>query len=133
MQNPLVVAGGIVGGIVLGFIYVYVLVYMPFLVSGPGYKYVGPWAFFLNGTASAFLVALVVGIPLGALLPRLAVPLAVLASAIAVIFLIYFGPPWTISSELWWIPVTDALQLPLLFLLGAWFGSVLRVPLHART
>jgi hypothetical protein len=52
-----------------------------FTVSG--YKYIGHWAFFLNGTASALLTAVILGIPLGLLLPRFAVRLAFVIGAVA--------------------------------------------------
>ena len=122
-----------VGGALLGVIHVFVLAYMALFVSAGCYKYVGPWAFFLNGTASAFVTALIVGIPLGVLWPRLALPFALVAGAAAAIFLVYLGVLSTTIAELWWIPVTDALQLSLLFFLGAWLGVQLRVRRNART
>jgi hypothetical protein len=125
-----VLAGGIVGGLLLGWIHVFVLGYMA-LFTVSGYKYLGPWAFFLNGTASALLTAVILGIPLGLLMPRFAVRLALAIGAVAAVFLMYFGV--LSATDRWsWVPVTDALQLPLLFTLGAWVGC-LRVPRHART
>lgn len=50
--------GGIVAGVFLGWVHVHVLANMALLTVG-GYRYVGAWAFFLNGTASAIATAVV--------------------------------------------------------------------------
>jgi hypothetical protein len=120
-----------VGGVLLGWIHVFVLAYMALFTVG-GYKYVGTWAFFLNGTASAILTGIVLGIPLGVLLPRLSLRLALIIGAVAAVFLMYFGMR-SGTDRLSWVPVTDALQLPLLFILSAWLGSRLRVARNAGT
>lgn len=119
------------GGVFLGWLHVFVLAYMA-LLTVSGYKYVGVWAFFLNGTASAIVTAIILGIPLGVLLPRLSVRLALIIGAVAALFLIYSGVP-SATNRWAWVPVTDALQLPLLFILGAWFGSRMRIARNART
>lgn len=110
--------GGIVAGVFLGWVHVHVLANMALLTVG-GYRYVGAWAFFLNGTASAIATAVVLGIPLGLLAPRLSVRLALIAGAVAALFLVYAGLPS--ATEHWsWVFLADALQLPLLLILGAW-------------
>ncbi len=127
-----VVVGGIVGGALLGYLHVFVLAYMALLVSVGGYKYVGVWAFFLNGTASALVAGIVVGMPLGFFLPRHAVALALVLGVVAAIILVYLGAV-PLSERGWWIPMTDALQLPALLAVGAWLGSRLGQPENART
>jgi hypothetical protein len=127
-----VVAGGIVGGALLGYLHVFVLAYMALLVSVGGYKYVGVWAFFLNGTASALVAGILIGMPVGIFLPRHAVALALVLGVVAAIILMYLGAV-SLSERGWWIPLTDALQLPALLTMGAWLGSRLRLPENART
>ena len=120
--------GGLLGGLLLGYLHVFVLANMALLTVG-GYKYAGQWAFFLNGTVSALLVAVMLGIPLGLFFPDVSARLALLAGGVAGAFLMYCGV--VSASERWsWIPITDALQLPLLLLLGAWLGS--RLPVTSR-
>jgi hypothetical protein len=127
-----VAAGGLLGGVLLGYAHVFVLAYMAFIVSIGGFKYVGEWAFFLNGTASALFTAMVVGLPLGCLLPRVAIPLALLIGTVAAIVLAYLGGVTT-GERWWWVPLTDAVQVPIFLLLSAWLGCQLRVSRHART
>ena len=130
-QSVAVLAGSVAGGVLLGWLHVFVLAYMALFTVG-GYEYIGTWAFFLNGTASAILTAIVLGIPLGALLPRQSVRLALIIGAVAAVCLMYFGMPS--ATDRWsWVPVTDALQLPLLFIVGAWAGARLRMARSART
>jgi hypothetical protein len=122
-----VVVGGLVVGLLVGYLHVFVLGYMTLFVSHGGYKYFGAWAFLLNGTASAFVTAFVVGIPLGYLLPRRAITLALVVGAGAAVLLVCLGI-LTASARWWWVPVMDALQL-FVFLLGAtWLG--LRLPTY---
>jgi hypothetical protein len=127
-----VAVGGLAGGMLVGYLHVVVLGYMSLLVSHEGYKHVGGWAFFLNGTASALVTALVVGVPSGYLFPRRAVALAFVIGAVAGVFLVYLGVA-TASERWWWVSLTDALQLLILLLLGAWLGSRLPVYRDART
>jgi hypothetical protein len=102
------------------------------LFTARGYKYIGTWAFFLNGTASALLTAAVLGIPLGVLFPGFSVRLALVIGVVAGAFLLYFALPS--GTPKWsWVPVTDAVQLVLLYILGAWLGSRLRAPRSAHT
>jgi hypothetical protein len=118
--------------VLLGYLHVFVLAYMAFLVSAGGYKYVGVWAFFLNGTASALLAAAIVGIPLGFFLPRHAVALALFVGTVAAVILVYLGAV-PVSDRGWWIPLTDAVQLPVLLTGTAWLGRRLRAPGNAHT
>ncbi|SRR6266487_2027387 len=126
-----VVAGGIVGGALLAYLHVFILGYMA-LVSAGGYKYIGVWAFFLNGTASALVAGIVVGMPLGYFLRRHAVVLALVLGVVAAIILAYLGAR-PLSERIWWIPLTDALQLPVLLIVSTWFGSRLHAYDNART
>src|SRR5256885_12366302 len=120
-DNVRVIAGGVVGGMLVGYLHVFVLAHLAFLISAGAYKYVGALAFFLNGTASAFLTAMIVGVPIGSLLPRLAVALALVIGAVAAAVLVYLSAVTT-SERWWWVSFTDALQLPVLLILGAWLG-----------
>lgn len=126
-----IVASGIVGGALLAYLHVFILGYMA-LVSAGGYKYIGVWAFFLNGTASALVAGIVVGMPLGYFLRRHAVVLALVLGVVAAIILVYLGAR-PLSERGWWIPLTDALQLPVLLIVSAWLGSRLHAYDNART
>jgi hypothetical protein len=118
-------AGGIVGGLLLGYIHVFLLAIMA-LLTASGYRYIGQWAFFLNGTAAALFMALIVGIPLGLFIPGVRVRLALVLGGVAGAFLLYLGAGS--ASERWfWIPIADAVQLTLLLVLGIWLGSRLSV------
>jgi len=75
--NVVINIGGVLGGLLLGYIHVFVLAYMA-LLTVDGYKYIGKTAFFLNGTASALLMAVIVGIPMGVISHHLGVQLSVL-------------------------------------------------------
>jgi hypothetical protein len=130
-QSVAFAMGGVLGGVLLGYLHVFVLAYMA-LFTYSGYKYIGPWAFYLNGTASALLTAGVLGIPLGLIYPGVGARLALLIGGVGGAFLMHFG--MTSTSEMAsWTPISDALQLPLLFLVGVWLGSRLRVLRGART
>jgi len=126
-----VVAGGIVGGALLAYLHVFILGYMALVFAG-GYKYIGVWAFFLNGTASALVAGIVVGMPLGYFLRRRAVVLALVLGVVAAIILVYLGAR-PLSERIWWIPLTDALQLPVLLIVSTWLGSRLHAYDNART
>jgi hypothetical protein len=96
------------------------------------YGQMGAWAFFLNGTVTALLIGLLVAIPLGALLQHQAMRVAGIVVATGTLLFILLSIE--VKLELgfhWitvWITVTDALQLVVLFLAGAWLGSRLRIP-----
>jgi hypothetical protein len=130
-RNPFLVLGAVVAGVLLAYIYVFVVAYAAPIIYR-SFRYLGQWAFFLNGTASALLLALVTAVPLGAILPRLAIPIAWIAGTVASALFLYFGAE-SLRDALWWVTVTDALQLGLMFLGGAWLGSRLRTPSANRT
>ncbi len=132
-QNLSLLLGAVAGGVLLAWVYVFVVAYAALFISSGGYKYLGRWAFFLNGTASALLLALVTAVPLGAILPRLAMPLAGISGTVATILFLYFGAESLLDARLWWVTVTDALQLGLIFLAGAWLGNRLRTLSSRRT
>jgi hypothetical protein len=132
-QNLSLLLGAVAGGVLLAYIYVFVVAYAALIISSGGYKYLGRWAFFLNGTASALLLALVAAVPLGAILPRLAMPVAWISGTVATVLFLYFGAESLLDARLWWVTVTDALQLGLIFLAGAWVGSRLRTLSSRRT
>jgi len=128
-----VILGGALGGVLLGFVHSFVLAYMALLVSVQGAKVFGRFAFILNGTASALLMALVLGVPLGYLTPRFATPIAILSGTVAAVFLLSFSLPVVVAQFSWWVSLADGLQLPVLLIAGAWFGSRLRAPDNVRT
>src|SRR6266853_4976644 len=124
-QNLFLLLGAVAGGVLLAYIYVFVVAYAALIISSGGYKYLGRWAFFLNGTASSLLLALVAAVPLGAILPK-AMPVAWISGTVATVLFLYFGAESLLDARLWWVTVTDALQLGLMFLAGAWLGTRLR-------
>ncbi len=132
-QKLSLLLGAVAGGVLLAWVYVFVVAYAALFISSGGYKHLGRWAFFLNGTASALLLALVTAVPLGAILPRLAMPLAGISGTVATVLFLYFGAESLLDARLWWVTVTDALQLGLIFLVGAWLGSRLRTLSIRRT
>jgi hypothetical protein len=70
--------------------------------------------------------------PLGYFLRRRAVVLALVLGVVAAIILVYVGAR-PLSDQIWWIPLTDALQLPVLLIVSTWLGSRLHAYENART
>jgi hypothetical protein len=131
--NISLLLGAVAGGVLLAFIYVFVVAYTALIIESGGYKHLGRWAFFLNGTASALLLALVGAVPLGAILRRLAMPVAWISGTVGTVLFLYLGAESLLDARLWWVTVTDALQLGAIFVAGAWLGSRLRIPTGGRT
>ena len=51
---------------------------------------------------------------------------------VAAIILVYLGAR-PLSDRIWWIPLTDALQLPVSLIVSTWLGSRLHAYDNART